>query len=247
MLITSTSDGANKTEMSEEAVKKAVAAFHSETLEASFRRATVHAYTIWAICMDVFESDGTPRFNKFDLERNHAYVTRCAGLGGMTARMFRAILMQTEDLRVSFINDSQDTGSPKEMTVGCAYALATARLEVCIDNHVVNQASAGAPQTPTSFRSTPAKVRSPLFKPDGGNSPGKRPRGTGDRKAWPRLPGGMGSAGGKQCAKDGHDPTKGGNVRAWCTLSHVHWDSTLEPTAADVERAKKTADRKFHG
>lgn len=56
LLITSTSDGVDKTEMSQEGVKKAVAAFHSETLEASFRRATVHAYTIWAICMDVWHS-----------------------------------------------------------------------------------------------------------------------------------------------------------------------------------------------
>ena len=59
---------------------------------------------------------------------------------------------------------------------------------------------------------------------------------TGKRKAYARLPGGMGSGhnGGKPCTNSAHDPTKGGNVRAVCSFSHVHWDAALEPSQAEV-------------
>ena len=40
------------------------------------------------------------------------------------------------------------------------------------------------------------------------------------------------------------DPGQGGHVRAWCSRSHVHWDSSLEPSAEDVKKAQDEADKK---
>jgi hypothetical protein len=39
----------------------------------------------------------------------------------------------------------------------------------------------------------------------------------------------------EQCKRDEHNPTKGGNVKAICGRSHVHWDATLEPTQAQID------------
>lgn len=70
----------------------------------------------------------------------------------------------------------------------------------------------------------------------GGGKGEKRDRNAGKRTAYARFPGGMGSGdhGGKPCTNHDHDPTKGGNVRAVCSFSHVHWDAALEPSQAEV-------------
>ena len=41
--------------------------------------------------------------------------------------------------------------------------------------------------------------------------------------------------GGDLCKKDEHNPTKGGNVKAMCAKSHVHWDTALEPTQSQID------------
>ena len=70
----------------------------------------------------------------------------------------------------------------------------------------------------------------------GGGKGKKRDRDAGKRTTYARLPGGIGSGhnGGKPCTNHAHDPTKGGNVRAVCSFSHVHWDAALEPSQAEV-------------
>jgi hypothetical protein len=52
-----------------------------------------------------------------------------------------------------------------------------------------------------------------------------------------RLPGSIGTKHmpGEHCTRDDHNPTKGGNVKAECGRSHVHWDATLEPTQAQID------------
>jgi len=40
------------------------------------------------------------------------------------------------------------------------------------------------------------------------------------------------------CPDRRHDPGRGGHVRAWCSRSHVHRDSSLEPSAEDVKKAQ---------
>jgi hypothetical protein len=70
----------------------------------------------------------------------------------------------------------------------------------------------------------------------GGGKGKKRDRDAGKRTTYARLPGGIGSGhnGGKPCTNHAHDPTKGGNVRANCSFSHVHWDTALEPSQAEI-------------
>ena len=71
---------------------------------------------------------------------------------------------------------------------------------------------------------------------DGGKKEKKRGRDSGKRASYARLPGGMGSGhnGGKPCTNRAHDPSKGGDVRAVCSFSHVHWDASLEPSQAEI-------------
>ena len=71
---------------------------------------------------------------------------------------------------------------------------------------------------------------------DGGKRERKRGRGAGKRASYARLPGGMGSGhnGGKPCTNRAHDPSQGGDVRAVCSFSHVHWDASLEPSQAEI-------------
>jgi hypothetical protein len=77
----------------------------------------------------------------------------------------------------------------------------------------------------------------------GGGKGEKRDRDVGKRTAYARFPGGMGSGhnGGKPCTNHAHDPTKGGNVRAVCSFSHVHWDAALEPSQAEIAIAVASA------
>ena len=61
-----------------------------------------------------------------------------------------------------------------------------------------------------------------------------------------RLRGGMGSRhmGGAACLWDTHNPNEpDGNKYASCRWSHSHWDSTLEPTDADILGAVSTSDK----
>ena len=81
-------------------------------------------------------------------------------------------------------------------------------------NHAVEYA--GQPKQGARGRAArgPAAADSaPAGGAKGGSGKGKkRGRDAGKRTAYPRLPGGMGSAhnGGKPCTNHAHDPTKGG-------------------------------------
>ena len=142
-LITAGSDGLGtvSTEASETFVKKETVAFNGEILSKSHGRGITMAQTRWVITFGIKEAgSGKERFGRKSLERYVALLTRCAGLGGMTAAKFRTILLQVEALIMSLVNDGSEAGGGKVETLGEAYDRASDSLENKIDNHIVNRA-----------------------------------------------------------------------------------------------------------
>jgi hypothetical protein len=246
-LITAGSDGLGtvSTEASETFVKKETVAFNGEILSKSHGRGITMAQTRWVITFGIKEAgSGKERFGRKSLERYVALLTRCAGLGGMTAAKFRTILLQVEALIMSLVNDGSEAGGGKVETLGEAYDRASDSLENKIDNHIVNRADL-APVPRGGASGGGGVQKRGAAAPARGSQASTPPKKTKTAvRHHPRLPGGMGSHGGKPCAKETHDPSQGGHVRAWCSRSHVHWDSTLEPSAEDVKKAQDEADRK---
>ena len=160
----------------------------------------------------------------------------------MTPHKFRQVLLQGEMVRTKAVNDglpcAGDLSGLQSVSISGGYKLAIDRMEACIMNHAVEYA--GQPKSGARDRDArgPASANpaSAGGAKDGGKKEKKRGRDSGKRASYARLPGGMGTGhnGGKPCNNRAHDPSKGGDVRAVCSFSHVHWDASLEPSQAEI-------------
>jgi len=227
----------SKAELTQSQVADMREKFQKESLADSKHKAYVLVNTMFVACYGV-----AGRLPRAIVDEYKATVDRLSEQPGMTAHKFRQVLLQGEMVRTKAVNDGIPCAGNllgvQAVSIASGYRLAIERMEACIMNHAVEYA--GQPKQVARGRD----ARGPAAAnpaPAGGAKVGggkgrKRDRDTGKRKAYARLPGGMGSGhnGGKPCTNSAHDPTKGGNVRAVCSFSHVHWDAALEPSQAEV-------------
>ena len=211
--------------------------FQRESLTESRHKALTLVTTMYVACW------GAPgRLPRAVVDEYKATVDRLSEQPGMTPHKFRQVLLQGEMVRMKAVNDglpcAGDLSGLQSVSISGGYRLAIDRMEACIMNHAVEYAGQPKPGARGRDARGPASANpaSAGGAKDGGKKEKKRGRDSGKRASYARLPGGMGSGhnGGKPCNNRAHDPSKGGDVRAVCSFSHVHWDASLEPSQAEV-------------
>jgi hypothetical protein len=248
-LVISVSDSSiTKAETSDDATARVQKEFNSETLYNSFQKGVMSANGTWVLCFgtqDVVGGVTEARFSRRSVERYLSALTDLSRVPGLTGEEFRRVLLQTETMRIAAVNEGRMPGSMSgaRATVGRGYDIATDRIEECVRDFFVRPVGrVVAPNVPPTHNTQtvgPGGGGGGFTGSKPGNANGAPPVVRAKRPQDARLPGGMGSKhlGGDLCKKDEHNPTKGGNVKAMCAKSHVHWDAALEPTQSQIDDA----------
>jgi hypothetical protein len=248
-LVISVSDSSiTKAETSDDATARVQKEFNSETLYNSFQKGVMSANGTWVLCFgaqDVVGGVTEARFSRRSVERYLSALTDLSRVPGLTGEEFRRVLLQTETMRIAAVNEGRMPGSMSgaRATVGRGYDIATDRIEECVRDFFVRPVGrVVAPNVPPTHNTQTVGsggVSGVFTGSKPGNANGAPPVVRAKRPQDARLPGGMGSKhlGGDLCKKDEHNPTKGGNVKAMCAKSHVHWDAALEPTQSQIDDA----------